>query len=129
MEGTKRAFISIIIVIALVFIFYIITSTITKYTGFSISEKISDNEKNFKDCLDKNNIVLYINTDDASETLELINLNNYLDNIKIFNCLKNKQSCIENEISLFPTWIINENKVEKDISILELEKLSGCKLI
>jgi len=127
MKPKQRILLTIGIGIFLVAGFFLITEAITKYTGFAVTEKqdISD----FKICLREKDITLYINTNNLVETLEGIELTDYLEDIKINNCLRNNQICIDNGISSFPAWKIKENVIEKDISMDELSELSGCKLI
>lgn len=127
MDIKKRILITTIFVIAIVVVFYLVTYTITKYTGFSVSEKVDPN-KDFKLCLKEKGIFLYINANDPSETLKNIQVNEFLEEIKITNCLRNSQLCLDNGITSFPTWIIDNNKIEKDISLLELSSLSGCQM-
>jgi hypothetical protein len=129
MKATKRVLITLLIGIILVTAFYIITNTITKYTGFSISEKPLEKDKAFNDCLKENDITLFINSEDVSSTLNNIKEKNYLDSVKEFNCLRNKQICLEKGIISFPTWIINNNKIEKDISVSELSEITKCDLV
>ena len=106
--------------------FFIVTEAITKLTGFSV---ISEEGNDFENCLEEQDITLYINTEDSVKTLNNIELKGYLENFKIFNCLRNNQVCLGNEVGSFPyTWIINENKFEKDISLQELIESSGCNL-
>ena len=119
----KRILITLVVGIILISVFFIITSSITKYTGFSVS-----NADNFKKCLNEQEIILYINTEKVSETLKDIELIQYLEYIKIKNCLIDKDICIQEDINSFPTWVIKDNKINRDITSEELSELSGCKL-
>src|SRR3989344_3582218 len=110
----KRIFLTIPIIVLLILLFLLISSVITKYTGFSVLEG-----DGLDKCLKDNDITLYINSADSSEALKNIQLNNYLNNVKIINCFDNNQ-CDENGIDNFPAWIINGDKFVKDISIAEI---------
>jgi hypothetical protein len=124
MEVKNRILVTLLIGIFLVTAFYLITDAITKYTGYSVSE---DKDKDFKDCLKKQDIVLYLNTNDIVISYDSIILKDYLEDFEIFNCMRNNQLCAGRGINSFPTWIINENQIERDISFEELVELSGCK--
>lgn len=124
METKHRIMITIAFGVLLLTSFYFISYSITKYTGLSISDPKQDN---FESCLKEKDIALYINTENIAETLKEVGLGNYLKDFKIMNCLRNNQVCSEKGISFFPTWIIENNKIERDISISELTKFSGCK--
>jgi len=126
MEKKKRILITIGLGLILMLGFFIITNSITKHTGFSISEYEEDN---FGFCLKEQKINLYINTDESAKTLQEIMLFNYLQYFQITNCLNNNQECLENNINSFPTWIINGNKINKDIDFKGLLKYSGCSSI
>lgn len=126
MKSKQRLLITIGIGIVLVLGFFFITDSITKHTGFSISESKEDN---LASCFKEQEISLYINTDEPAKTLKKIILFDYLQYFQITNCLNNNQECLKNNVNSFPTWIINENKIDRDISFNELSEYSGCKLI
>lgn len=126
MKPTNRLLITLGIGIVLVFGFFIITNYITTQTGFSISESKEDS---LASCLKEQEIILYINTNGPAETLKKIILFDYLQYFQIINCLNNNQECLKNNIDSFPTWVINNNKINRDISFDELSKYSECKLI
>jgi len=110
----------------LIIAFYFITNAITKYTGFFVSEvKSPDNDFNI--CLKEQDITLYVNTEDLANTLKNIQLFDKLENFKIKNCLRNNQECLEEDVSSFPSWIINSIIINRDISFEELSEYSGCK--
>jgi hypothetical protein len=125
-KQVKRILFTLGIGFVLIASFYIITEAITKYTGFIIAaeERIND----FSNCIEEQNITLYINSQDSAQTLRKINLIEYLDDIKIKNCARDNTECIEKRIDSFPTWNINERNINKDINLIELSELSGCKL-
>ncbi len=125
-----KVFLSITILIALLAVFYLIANAITAYTGFSISEKSVGKEILFRECLNDKDITLYINSEEPYNTLKTnIQIEEkYLEDIRIFNCLMDNNECITNGIDSFPTWMINNNKISRDISLAELEQFSGCRL-
>ena len=125
MEPKYRLLVTIMIGAALLTSFYLITGAITKYTGYLVSGEKSHND--FELCLEEQDITLYINTKDSTITLRKIHLADYLRVASIVNCFENNQVCIDNNVNSFPTWVINEERVEKDISLLELSKFSDCK--
>ncbi len=120
----KRILMTVIVGVVLIIAFYIITNAITRYTGFFIVEEPKDND--FDLCLEEQDITLYVNTEDLAKTLKDIQLVNELDNIKIKNCLRDNEECLGRGVASFPTWIINSNKIDRDISFGELTKYSGC---
>lgn len=124
---TKGIFISVFILLGLVIGFYFISNSITKYTGFTISEQNFDLKKgsDFNSCLQEQDITLYINMIDI-RSLKEIKLFDYLQDFKMINCFGDNKICLDNGISSFPSWIINKNKIEKDISLNELKEISGC---
>lgn len=126
MKPKQRILLTIVIGIVLVLGFFFITDSITRHTGFSVSESKEDS---FASCLKEQEISLYINTDKSAKTLKNIILFDYLQYSQITNCLSNNQECLKNNVNSFPTWIINRNKIDRDISLQELKEISGCKLI
>ncbi len=120
----KRILITLVIGVVLISVFFVITNSITKYTGFSVSNANED----FKSCLNEQEIILYINTEKVSETLNDIELIQYFEYIKIKNCFRDKDACLQEGVDSFPTWVIKNNKINKDITSEELSSLSGCEL-
>jgi hypothetical protein len=125
MNSKQRILITLGIGIVLVLGFFFITDSITKHTGFSISESKEDD---FGSCLKEQGISLYINTDDSAKTLKKMILFDYLQYFQITNCLNNNQECLKNNIDSFPTWAINGDKINRDINLNELSEYSGCNL-
>jgi hypothetical protein len=127
-KPVKRVLFTLGIGFVLIASFYAVTEAITKYTGFMVinEERIND----FSNCIEEQNITLYINSQDSTKTLRKINLIEYLDHINIKNCAKNNTECIEKNIDSFPnpTWSINGKNINKDINLIELSELSRCKL-
>jgi len=128
MERVQKVLVTIGVLVFLVIGFLLVTGTITKFTGMFISEEVLDNEEKFVNCLKERGVVLYINSENAFETLKNSEVKDYLQYFYIINCLRNKERCLSEKVSSFPTWIINENKIERGIDISELSEISGCKL-
>jgi len=126
MEMKHRILLTIILGLVLVSSFYLITDAITKYTGYSVSPVIKDD---FSTCLNEKDVTLYIQSADSTKTLSKIKAFDYLENVNIINCAGNNQPCLDNQISTFPTWRIDQNKINNDISVVELSRNSGCKLV
>ncbi|MFA5174374.1 MAG: hypothetical protein WC438_04295 [Candidatus Pacearchaeota archaeon] len=120
----KRVIATVLIGAVLIFSFFAITEAITKYTGYSVLP----DENDFEKCLKEQDVVLYINTNDVSATLNTIQLRDNINDFKIFNCLRDNAPCIEKGITSFPSWGVNNKIVSEDISMDRLFELSGCKL-
>lgn len=128
-DNTKRIVITLILLVVLVLLFYLVSNVITKYTGYSVTNKVLNKEDIFKSCLKDKSITLYINTNNPQETLKNIQAGDYLDSVKIFNCQTNNEECMNKNVNgPFPAWIINNNKIDSDISLAQLKELSGCNL-
>lgn len=117
----KGVLITIIVLIFLTAGFYFITNFITKYTGFFIGT-----DKNFEACLKEKTIIVYINSNNPEETLENFEIKDYLENIDIFNCLRNKEYCNSKNINYFPTWITEGKTVYGNMKMEELKVIAGC---
>ncbi len=118
-----RIFLTIFVLIFLVFAFYLTSKVITKTTGFSIMQ---DNTK-FETCLKEKSIEVYVNMEDL-DNLQNLPLFEYSDYMDIINCAKNNEPCLEKGIESFPTWIINNVKVI-DLSTKEqLANYAGCEI-
>jgi len=127
-NNSKKVLISVMGLVAIVALLYFVSNAITKYTGYSVSEKVMDKDNDFKFCLAEKEITLYINTNDAMVTLKKIQLYDYLNSVKILNCQVNNELCLGKGVDgPFPAWIINNNLIESDISLKQLEESSGCK--
>jgi hypothetical protein len=123
MAPKKRIFISFLILIILVVAFYFITDQVSKYSGYSVSEPYTDFEK----CLMKQQLTLYINTSDTDSFIKNSGMVSYIQFFKIKNCLSNNKPCLDNNIEKFPTWIINENIVDGEISLHQLSLATSCR--
>ncbi len=127
MNKKQKILVTLIVGIFIIVGFYLITEAITRYTGFAITEKTIPSK--FKSCLREKEITLYVNTENLRETLSKINLVNYLEDVKIFNCLRNNNFCIQKGISNFPSWEIENQIIARDINIEELGRYSSCNLL
>ncbi len=127
MKSKTKILITLGIGVVLIISFFMITDAITKFTGYSISD--TEDKDDFNSCLKKQDITLYINSDNFVKTLEQMKTKEYLGTeVKIMNCLINKDICLKKGINTFPSWIINGEKVFGDISIEDLSRISGCEL-
>lgn len=124
MKASQRILITIGVGVVLILGFYLISNAITKFTGFSVNLEENDFEK----CLKNKDVTLYLNTENLANSLKDVSLKDQLKNIKIINCAISNDACIGNNVVDFPTWIINDNKINGDISFEKLEELSECKL-
>lgn len=124
MEAKQGIFISLLILVVLVIAFYFVAYEVTRLTGHSISEQSQTNEP--EECLEKQDITLYIKTADTDAELKRTGLIDYMQYFKIQNCINNNKPCEDNAIYYFPTWIINEKKIAEEISISELGEYSNC---
>ena len=127
MDQKKGVIVSILFIVALVGLFYSITFQITKHTGYFIFNKDS-RESEIRYCLENNPITLYINSENPEKTLKTMNSAKYFDSIKKINCLDNQELCIKNKISSFPTFVINNTNINKDLTVPELTNYAKCKL-
>jgi len=124
-KNKQKILITLAVGLVLILGFYTATNMITRYTGFSISGSENE-ESSFAECLKKQDISLYVNTDNLVQTIQKIQLDDYLEYVKIINCFGDDRDCLEKGIDSFPTWSINSNKIYKDISFDELSMMSGC---
>ncbi len=131
MERMQKVLVTTGVLVFLVIGFLLVTGTITKFTGMFISEEVLNNEQKFANCLKERGVVLYINSENAFETLENSEVKDYLQYFYIINCLRNKQVCIEvgvNDFSKTYVFVIGEEKIDGDIDVFKLSEISECKL-
>lgn len=130
MKHRKRLLITIAVGVVLIIAFYYIAGYLTQVTGYSVLEKnVSDNsvqDSSFVDCLKKQDIQLYINSENTNQALEATGLTDYLEAVKIHNCNTDATSCTNLGISS-TQWMINNQKVQIQ-SADDLAKYTGCKL-
>lgn len=122
----RKVVITLIVLIALVAVFYFASDNITKYTGLLISGDIFDNKEASFECLDGKDVTLYINSEDISDSLEKLELGDYLLHVEVFNCLRDNQECLENGVDSFPSLVVDGVKVNGEISVDSLLRGSGC---
>lgn len=120
----RRILTTIGVLVLLVVVFYLVTSTITKYTGYSIFETFK--ERNLKECLKEKNIIVYINSQNPSKIFSTFKTGDYLRSVEVYNCFLDKEYCNNEGVDFYPTWDMNGKKVEGDISVSELRGYSGC---
>lgn len=124
-----KAFLMVGILVFLVVVFFFISSSITKYTGFFVSSDTLNMPSDFEVCLREKDVRLYLNSNDVAGSLKESGVVDYLDEVDIFNCLRDNQKCLGDGVNEFPTWIIDGRKFEKDISVYELADYSECDLV
>jgi len=125
MKATQKILITLVIGAVLIVGFYMTTKLITDITGFSISGSEKDDRGDFGKCLKEQDVVLYVK---STKILKDIQLYDYLDYVEIVNCENKERACLDIGIDSFPSWVVNNNKISKDISLEELSMVSGCKL-
>jgi len=124
MNVIKKILVTLSILTLLILILYFASDIITKTTGKVVFEGYSKNE--FHDCLKTQNITLYMLSNNLNKSLSELQWEEELPYIKVFNCVDDKDYCLNQKIDSFPTWMINAKKINHDISISELSKYSGC---
>lgn len=115
-----KAIRNLLLLIILILIFYLITYSITKYTGFIVS----DSNDKFMDCLKGKDVELYV-YEDISE-VNLINLDKF--DFNLHKCKIEELKCLGDNIYKYPTWIVDKNLIEKDVNIFELADILGCEI-
>jgi len=125
MNRAHKVLLTLGIAIVLVLVFYAIASTITRITGYVVAEPINDD---FAACLEEQDIMLYIYTDDSANLLKNNDIAGYLKNIKIMNCKRNPEACEELGIVNYPTWLINNQIIAGDLSLDDFSEYSECEL-
>lgn len=122
MENEKRVLITLGIAGIIIISFFMVTSAITKYTGFSISIK----DEGFESCLERKDVALYVNTNNVDKTLKNIELSHYSEYFDVINCLEDNIACLDKGVDSFPSWVINGELVKSDINLYKLKGLSNC---
>ncbi len=116
-------FISLFILVAIVIIFMLITGGITKYTGYSVTNQPLDEK--FKECLSKQDLKLFINSDNPSEVLKTVN-SEYLSYFNIVNCFRNKENAECINVGDKPVWRVNGKDFVGNLEFSDLSGMSGC---
>ncbi len=122
MNPKKSILISLLIIVVLVVGFYFVTYGVTQFTG----RTVSDDSTGFEKCLMSKKLILYINTINSDIELKNTGLIDYLQYFKIQNCFINSIPCSNNNIEIFPTWIIEGKQVVGKLTVSELAEYSGC---
>jgi hypothetical protein len=119
----KRIIMILILLIIITIVFYIIANTITELTG-RVTEKAIDDlaYAPYSFCLSRQDIKLYINDENPEETVRNLRTVKYIEHADIYNCKRNKELCSMDGI----VWVINGESIERDVSVHELLKYSGC---
>ncbi|MBR9705679.1 hypothetical protein GOV14_01465 [Candidatus Pacearchaeota archaeon] len=125
MKESKKVLMTLIIGVMLVATFYMITAAISRYTGFFVREESSYND--FDLCLQEQTIKVYLNTNNLAQSLKELVLFDLMHNFEIKNCVQDNTECMQRGINKFPTWIVNDRKINRDLAIDELKEYSGCK--
>ena len=122
-----RIVMTFFVLLFLLIIFYFITDRITRHTGFFALELLEVFEgHDVAQCLEKHELILFINEKNAAETRETLQRQEYSEYMKIFNCARNNDECTRREISVFPTLIIDGHLFEGAIDSSQLLKETDC---
>ncbi len=131
LERIKIVIFSICALVFLIFIFYIATGAITRYTGKIVDNSIES--ENFAKCLSENNVKMY----GSCECSHCENQKRMFgDNFKYIDYVECKEGCSGANVNLcnnknipgYPTWEINEELYPGEQNLEKLSELSGCKL-
>lgn len=130
MEGRKKVLLSVVILLVLVAGFYLTSRAITRYTGFTITGNIisESNIESFAKCLSENNVELYVMAGCSHCAEQEALFGKYLKYLDLTDCATNLEICLNKQIGIFPTWIINGKLIYGFRSLEDLNELSGCKL-
>lgn len=121
----RKIILTSLLIVIITLALYIITKTISNLTGFSIADP-TGSKAGVTECLKQKDITLFINSQNPMDELNKIKAQEILTLIKIVNCNKNTYFCSENLIAEYPTYVIETNKIVKDLTYEELVGLSGC---
>jgi len=108
---------------------YIVTDTITKYTGYVVQEMSLDD---FAKCLSNKNVIMYgmprcYECENQKrifqESWQYVNYVSCDPKVEDLN-----GECIKIGIAKYPTWQINNQLYLGEINFENLSELSGCKL-
>ena len=129
--GTKKSvFLSILVIIILVAVFYLITNTITRVTGYTITGKsiyTDDKLDSFSRCLTNKGFKLYVFLDDCPECEKQMEyFKESLFNINLINCQEEYEKC--KNLEGVPAWETDKEIIYGRQRIHSLSKLSGCEI-
>lgn len=125
MKNIYRLLITILLLTFLIIVFYFITRSITIHTGFFISDN-SNKENDFLACLNEKKMLIFINSEDSSGSLQRLRIYEYLDKFEIYNCARNNNLCLLENIDYFPTFLIENKKIEGDMDVIVLSEMTKC---
>jgi hypothetical protein len=126
-KDNKNIIFTITLIVIIIFILIIVLLFKLVLTSPNYSVLADTRYKSFEDCLNAQDITIYINSNSPQIELRKITLIETLNNFKIKNCLRDPDYCRDKNIKKFPTWIINSNKIENEINQEDLVKYTGCK--
>jgi len=129
MDLRNKAIVSLGLLIFLVVAFFLTTNSISKHTGYFVSEEILNDDAKIIKCLESREITVFINSETPFDTLDNLQVSEYIVNFDVFNCLRNQLFCTNNGIKAFPSFIIGDEFVEEDVSVEVLSSLTGCDLV
>ena len=115
----NKVIINFIFLVLLVLALYLFAKSITNYTGFSIVEN------KFENCLREKYINLYVKDFNYLKDMKTFDYINYFE----INRCKNRLTCINKNISEYPTWIIENKQFVGDIEVFELSDITDCEMI
>jgi hypothetical protein len=83
-------------------------------------------EESTLDCLKSKHIFLFINDDDSTQAIASEKASQYLNAVAIFNCRRNSEICSSLGITKFPTWVVEAQGIQGDITQEQLIEFAGC---
>ena len=130
MKAGVRILITVVILLALIGGFYIITSSITSLTGYSVRGYSEDEIKNFTECLAEKGVILYVygNSKLCEEQKEIFG--EAFNQLSVVNCLEEIETCAEKEIKFVgrPAWEIRKTIYYGPFELDKISKISGCEI-
>ncbi len=130
MEKSQKKNKNVIIVIVIfllvicVILAYIVLKSFSREGSFSVQAESRYNS--YEECINRQDITLYINTDNPQNELRKIKLFESLNNFKIKNCFRDSETCKANGVNEYPLWIINGKKVSGEITYSDIQRYTGC---
>jgi len=125
MNEKLRFFMTLGILVVVIFGFFFVSKTITEVTGYSIAGWIIKGlHEEGQDCTDI--MTLYMRPGCGYCTQQKEILGDKINNVNVVDCSIDMDAC--KEIRGVPTWIINEEEHLGVRTIEQLNELSGCEL-
>ena len=119
----RRIFFTLLILLLISLSFFILSETITKYAGFLVFEEAQ--EESALACIQSKHIFLFINDDDSTKAIASQKID-YVNVITIFNCRRNSALCSSLGITSFPTWVVDSQGIQGDLTQEQLVEFAGC---